>query len=161
MGMYALGILPLIKELDNICKQVWYADDAAACGKLHQLKMWWERIILLGPGYNANPSKTWLVVKPQHYSLTMEIFSDTGVNITCEGKRCLGSAIGTTSFIDAYVQSKVTQWVGWLRCHITFSLIQSAIMCLRGSRSSKRNMLCGQPDSVDLVFCEDRVAHGD
>ena len=78
--------------------------------------MWWERIILLGPayGYNANPSKTWLVVKPQRYSLAMEIFSDTGVNITCEGKRYLSSAIacnGTTSFIDAHVQSKVTQWV--------------------------------------------------
>ena len=36
------------------------------------------------------------------------------LNITCEGKHYLGSAIaciGTTSFIDAYVQSKVTQWV--------------------------------------------------
>ena len=114
--MYALGILPLIglfQELDDICKQVWYADDAAACGKLLQLKMWWERIILLGLayGYNANPSKTWLVVKPQHYSLAVEIFSDTGDNITCEGKRYLCFAIGTTSFIDAYVQSKVTQWV--------------------------------------------------
>ena len=70
--------------------------------------MWWERITLLGPayGYNANPSKTWLVVKPEHHSLAVEIFSDTGVNITCEGKRYLrylGFAIGAKSFIDACV----------------------------------------------------------
>ena len=113
MGMYVLGILPLIKDLDNIFKQVWYADEAAACGKLFQLKKWWERIILLGLayGFNANSSKTWLVVKPQHYSLATAIFSDTGVNITCEGKCYLGSAFGNKSFIDVYVQSEATQWV--------------------------------------------------
>ena len=30
MGMYALSILPLVQQLEDLCKQVWYADDAAA-----------------------------------------------------------------------------------------------------------------------------------
>ena len=35
MPMYALGIVPLINGLSNdFIKQVWYADDASACGRL-------------------------------------------------------------------------------------------------------------------------------
>jgi len=49
---------------------------------------------------------------------------------------------------------------GWLRCRITVSLIWSAITCLRGSRSSKHNVPCGQPGSVNLVLHEGRVLHG-
>ena len=51
--------------------------------------------------------------------------------------------------------------MGWLRYRVTFSLIQSTIMCLRGSRLSKCNVSCGQLDSIDLVFHEGRVPHGD
>ncbi len=36
MSMYARGILPLIKQLDHIARQVWFADDASAGGKLAQ-----------------------------------------------------------------------------------------------------------------------------
>ena len=35
MPMYTLGIVPLINGLSNdFIKQVWYADDASACGRL-------------------------------------------------------------------------------------------------------------------------------
>ena len=35
MPMYALGVVPLINALsDDFIKQVWYADDATACGHL-------------------------------------------------------------------------------------------------------------------------------
>ena len=35
MSMYSLGIVPLINALsNNFIKQVWYADDASACGRL-------------------------------------------------------------------------------------------------------------------------------
>lgn len=47
-------------------------------------------------------------MKPEYHSLALEIFSDTGVNITCEGKHHFGSAIRTKSFLDTYVQTKVT-----------------------------------------------------
>ena len=34
MSMYALGILPLLKKLQHITNQVWFADDASAGGNL-------------------------------------------------------------------------------------------------------------------------------
>ena len=48
--------------------------------------------------------------------------------------------------------------MGWLRCKLSFSLLRSAIFCIRGSRSS-----CGHPTSptstsIDLVACESRYA---
>ena len=38
MPMYALGVVPLINTLsDDFIKQVWYADDATACGCLSEV----------------------------------------------------------------------------------------------------------------------------
>ena len=46
-GFYSLSILPILKELACIaCKQIWYADDAAAAGLLKLLKLWWDSIFL-------------------------------------------------------------------------------------------------------------------
>ena len=45
MAMYAIAVTPLIKDLeDKSVKQVWYADDATACGKISNLKTWWDEI---------------------------------------------------------------------------------------------------------------------
>ena len=63
-------------------------------------------------GYHANASKTWLVVKQEHFPLATEIFADSGVCITVEGRRHLGAALGTSSFTEAYVNDKVQEWVG-------------------------------------------------
>ena len=30
MAMYALSLVPLVRHLQPLCKQVWYADDATA-----------------------------------------------------------------------------------------------------------------------------------
>ena len=57
-------------------------------------------------------SKTWLVVKQEHFPLATEIFADSGVQITVEGRRHLGTALGTSSFTEAYVNDKVQEWVG-------------------------------------------------
>ena len=38
MAMYAIGTQPLIRRLDGIAKQVWYADDSAAGSSLERLK---------------------------------------------------------------------------------------------------------------------------
>ena len=38
MIFYAIGILPLIHHLDEkLCSQIWYADDAATCGRISTL----------------------------------------------------------------------------------------------------------------------------
>lgn len=65
MPMYALATIPLIKKLKGHSKQIWYADDAAAIGKLADLRAWWDHLTREGPdfGYYPNPSKTWLVRK--------------------------------------------------------------------------------------------------
>ena len=61
-------------------------------------------------GYYPNPPKTHLVVKEEHEVCAMEIFDGTGVQITTEGKCHLGVAIGSRSFVEQYVSSKVEEW---------------------------------------------------
>ena len=114
MAMYAIAITPLIHHLkDTAVHQAWFADDATAGGNLTNLKEWWEQIVRLGPdyGYYPNALKTWLVVKEGKESDAATLFEGTGVSITTEGKRHLGAAIGTQTFIEKYVQQKVSKWV--------------------------------------------------
>ena len=66
MPMCALGAVPLINALsDDYIKQVWYADDATACGRLIDVRHWWNRLVSIRPdfGYFPNLSKTCLTVK--------------------------------------------------------------------------------------------------
>ena len=61
MAMYAVAITPLIHRVANEnMKQVWFADDASAGGRLEYLKNWWDNISQIGPeyGYFPNASKT-------------------------------------------------------------------------------------------------------
>lgn len=58
MAMYALAVTPLIKRLREIepkVKQVWFADDATAAGKLKDLHQWWKHLTEIGPelGYHS------------------------------------------------------------------------------------------------------------
>ncbi len=119
MAMYAIGTLPLIHRLDQQVTQVWYADDATAGGRLHHLHSWWNQLLSCGPeyGYHAHASKTWLVVKPELLPLASDIFANSGVNITVEGRQHLGAALRTRSFTAAYVNDKVHEWmVKWFNC---------------------------------------------
>ncbi len=64
MPMYALATIPLINKLsNNNTTQIWYADDAAAVGKLSDLREWWDTLTKEGPafGYYPNPQKTCMV----------------------------------------------------------------------------------------------------
>ena len=56
MPLYAIATLPLIRSLNADVKQVWYADDASACGKIQALRSWWDKLVSTGPayGYNVN-----------------------------------------------------------------------------------------------------------
>ena len=114
-GFYSIGVHPIIKKLHAIdkTKQIWYADDAGAGGDLLSLKHWWNTLLAHGPmfGYFPNATKTWLVVKPQFIDQAKELFKDTGVQITMEGQKYLGAAIGSPQFMESYITSKVTKWV--------------------------------------------------
>lgn len=114
MAMYALAVSPLIKDLrDDGCKQVWYADDSSAGGRLDKLEAWWESLQQRGPayGYFPNPNKSWLIVKEDRYEEAKEKFRNSGLNITSDGRRHLGSTVGTDTFTEAFVRSKVVDWV--------------------------------------------------
>ena len=77
MAMYALATIPLIKKLKGNSKQIWYADDAAAIGRITDLREWWDHLTTEGPGfgYFPNPSKTWLVTKEGCYAAGISTFT--------------------------------------------------------------------------------------
>ena len=116
MPMYALATIPLIKRLNQGANQVWYADDAAAMGKIQQVRTWWDQIVKLGPGfgYHANAAKTWLITKEIHHQKAVEAFADTSVKVTSEGRPYLGAPIGTKAFVELFVENKVDQWAAEL-----------------------------------------------
>ena len=49
-------------------------------------------------GYFPNPQKCWLIVKHEKERLAKEIFSETTINITTEGRKHLGAALGSRAF---------------------------------------------------------------
>ena len=118
MPMYALATIPLIKKLAGNHRQIWYADDAAAVGKIVDLREWWGRLSTLGPsfGYFPNASKTWLVTKEGLQDTADSIFSNTGVNVTVNGRPYLGAALGSQEYVTGQVESKVNEWIANLQC---------------------------------------------
>ena len=118
MAMYAISVVPLIDAIrDCEIRQAWFADDATAAGSLTGLCKWWSALLSLGPafGYNVKPSKSWLIVKAEHLDLAKNLFDGCGVGITVEGKRHLGAAIGSPTFVQYYVNEKVEYWVSCVR----------------------------------------------
>ncbi len=68
----------------------------------------------------------------EHSSFTPLVFSATG-----------GMANEATAFYKRLASCLATKWdqsysstMSWLRCRLTFSLLRSAIQCIRGTRSS-------------------------
>ena len=45
-------------------------------------------------------------------SETASIFEETTINVTTEGRKQLGAALGSRSYLEQYVNSKVYEWVG-------------------------------------------------
>ena len=119
MAMYAIGIRPLIDTLNaatdpSRCRQVWYADDSTAAGKLSELRKWWDTLYNTGPkyGYFPKPSKTILILKDrQLYDEAVTLFEHTEIEITLSGERHLGAVIGSQEHRDEYVEKKIRKWV--------------------------------------------------
>ena len=122
-GLYACSCMPLIINISSLkpdlsntssatpTKQVWFADDSAAGGKLSSLKEWWDNLKDMGPafGYYPKSSKTWLVVKEEHLDTAKATFQD--INITTVGQRYLGSFIGSEEGKVQFIKEKVQEWV--------------------------------------------------
>ena len=96
---------------DNIMKAT-YADDRVAPGKIKNLANYWVDLKVQGPeiGFYPEPSKTWLIVKPEHENNEgIEEFND--VKKTNEGRPLLGSFIGTREGTLGFVKEQVVGFV--------------------------------------------------
>ena len=115
MAFYALATLPLLKHLhdtvENV-RQVWYADDSGAAGRLQPLRIWWDELARIGPsyGYFPNSAKTQLLVKPAIMEQARTEFNGTGITIKTGGTKYLGSAIGDSQFISSFLAAKIHEW---------------------------------------------------
>lgn len=112
-SFYSLGVTPLVKELASTsCRQLWYADDAAAGDTIEKLRTWWDTLNAKGPqlGYFPNADKTWLIVKSHFHDKAKDAFEGTGVKISTNGQKYLGSPIGTDQFVESFVSDKVDRW---------------------------------------------------
>ena len=67
MAMYAIALVPLVKHLLPLCKQVWFADDATGCDEFVTMRIWFDALLKLGPtyGYYPKPAKCILLAKPE------------------------------------------------------------------------------------------------
>ena len=115
MSIYGISLIPLILALQNTSntKQRWLTDDASGAGSIRDVLKWWQALEKMGPmfGYHPNPLKCWLIVKRNKYEEAMEAFQNTGINVTIEGRRHLGAALGSRDFLKDYVNEKAKQWV--------------------------------------------------
>ena len=116
MAMYALATIPLIRKLPYDVLQAWYAENAAASGSLSQLRLWWDELESLGPGfgYFTDSRNTWLIIKPGLEQAAAQAFEGTQVNITTEGRPYLGAPLGSREYVNRYAMNKITEWCGEL-----------------------------------------------
>ena len=121
MAGYSLGTRPLIDHLldpeiyglEEIIRQVWFADDSAGAGKLKALLLWWKEIMRIGPkyGYFPNPAKCVLIVKnPKLEKEAEELFGKYNMEFTT-GNRHLGAVLGSTQSKVEFITQKVEEWV--------------------------------------------------
>ena len=68
----------------------------------------------IGPeyGYFPKPSKCHLILKSTDLlNEAKELFEKYRIQITCEGERYIGAALGTEDFKTSYVQNKIKKWI--------------------------------------------------
>ena len=130
MQMFALGISPLIKQLEGLGgRQVWYADDSQNGGKARAVRAWFDRLKETGPGYGyfVNDDKTYVICRGGEAGRArcMEAFRGSGIsdnNFLAEdgcragGRRDLGAAIGSDEFCTQFMKAKIEKWVTELEC---------------------------------------------
>ena len=164
MPLYALATIPLIKKIEGDATQVWYADDAAAAGKIEDLRHWWDKLSSEGPsfGYFVNATKTWLVAKDHCLEKATSAFADTDVQVTSTGRPYLGSAIGCQSYVTSHVEAAVSDWVDIIKklTNIALSQPHAAYSALTHGLTSKWTYLCRTtPNINDLMSPLDDALH--
>ena len=112
MGAYALGILPLIHFLFEFisinhlsAKEVVFAGDLTVAGKLTSIRDYWGKLTLFWPGTWLLPKSFKVIFKKEdELSEARNVFNDSNVNITIEGKRHFGAVTGSNEYREEYVK---------------------------------------------------------
>ena len=163
-GSAGTSFVKLKSDAPNV-KQVWYADDATGAGTCDDLRAFWDSLQIhgVGYGYHPNATKTHLVVKAEHATKARELFAGTGVNVTTEGKRHLGAAVGSRSYMEEYVTGKVTKWCDEIKQLATIAQTQphAAYSAYTHGLSSRWTFLSRTiPNIADLLQpLEDAIQH--
>ena len=115
MAIYAIGLTPLLEMMMEIViniKSAAFADDLTAIGMCYKLRQWWNYLSEEGPkiGYNPQPTKSWLIVKPQFEAKARQLFMGSNIQISTRGERHLGAVIGNTEFKQHYCQKLTRKW---------------------------------------------------
>ena len=110
MQKISRGGIIFLQETSN-AKQCWLADDASGAGFIKDVLKWWQSLEKMGPmfGYHPNAIRCWLIVKPNKYVEAIEAFQNTGINVTTEGRRHLGAALGSRDFLEGFVNDTVNE----------------------------------------------------
>ena len=89
----------------------------------------------------------------EHSSFTPLVFSTTG-----------GLAPAATTFYKRLASVLAEKWnqpysstIRWLRCRLSFSILRSSIMCIRGARSSAHKFQCQLEAAVDLTVADSNL----
>ena len=80
-------------------------------------------------GYYVNESKSWLILKdPNRLNEAKQLFRDTTLKFTTEGKRHLGAALGSDNFRKECATDKVAAWCKEIKqlCHYAKTQPQAA-----------------------------------
>jgi hypothetical protein len=168
MAMYAIALVPLLKRLLPMCKQVWFADDATGCDKFLTMRKWFDALVAMGPlyGYFPKPSKCILLAKPDRIELAQHVFSGTGIDVQTEGAkdsgveiittgtRHLGAAVGTVAFKQGYVKKKVDSWIQCVKTLATIATSEphAAFSAYTHCLQSQWSFLCRSMPGNPLLF---------
>ena len=91
----------------------------------------------------------------EHGAFTPLVFSTTGGvgTLAAAFLKCLCSRLADKQALSYSVT------MVWLRCRLNFSLLRSAIMCLRGSRLSVRRQVVPEALQPSLAACQAYITH--
>ena len=116
MPVYAIGVTPLLDYIKPrngaSTRHAAFADDFAGAGDLRAVREWWDLVVEHGPklGYYPNAEKSWLIIKPDRNEEAKELFGNTNINITTQGRKYLGGYIGEADGEKEYSKKLVDKW---------------------------------------------------
>ncbi len=82
---------------------------SAGVSTIRIVHSWCSMLIRQGPcfRYYSNALKTWLFNRNTNQQETIDLFGDTGINITVTGQHYLRAPFGTCSFVKLFVKENV------------------------------------------------------